>query len=310
MKLGSYNWSGGWRAARSRWLKRPRLPPAEFLLLYGTLAAVTLVTLVLYLLYPEHPIISDFGPDVVANTLAILVTIVFVQRLLERQEWRRRLRGSIGGLRHGARALSRLEEAWAVILKGCFPSVPVERHDSTTDLFLDVRTEELMYLDPQASLPSEEVRALTWLVAELQAAQETLRSVARQYAGGFDVEYLEALEELIDDPFVDLVAELGKQELTAREWRVRINSARGARARHFSQLLRVLELHNEIAKQAARLRGARPRTLELGIALAADHDLRVDTALPAGWWDHPPRPGSLREPRRPPLPRNSEGTVG
>jgi hypothetical protein len=273
------------------------LPSAGFLVLYALLAAVTVVMFTLYLLYPEQPFISDFAPEVSTNALAILVTLTFVQRLLNQQERRRRLRASIGGLRRGASALSRLQEAWATVLKGCFRSVPIERRDVTTDLVLDVRTEELMYLDPNATIPPGDTRALDWLVAELEPARESLRAVARQYAGGFDAEYLEALEELIDEPFLDILAELAERKVGAREWRVRINTARGARARYFSQLVRVLELHNEIAREAARLRGARPRTRELGIVLAADYDLRVSTEIPPGWWSSPPTPGSLREPR-------------
>lgn len=295
MRPISHHRTGKARGARPKWLQRPQLPPAGFLLLYGILTAVTILTLALYIFYPEHALVSDFGPELATNALAIIVTLAFVQRLLDAQERRRRLRGSIGGLRRGARALCRMQEAWAGTLKGSFLSIPVERRDSTVDLFLDGRVEELMYLDPSALHAPGGMPALAWLVAELEPARETLRSVARQYANGFDVEYLEALEELIDDPFLDLVAELGRQQVTTREWRVRINSVRGARARYFSQLVRVLELHNEIAKEAALLRGTRPRTHELGIVLAADHDLRVDTEIPAEWWTTSPQPGRLRQ---------------
>jgi hypothetical protein len=303
VRLDFHSRNGTGRQAKQTWTQRVQLPSPGFLLLYGTLASVTLVTVALYVLYPEHTLINDFGPEVATNALAILVTLAFVQRLLDAQERRRRLRGSIGGLRRGARALCQLQEAWASTLKGCFLSPPVERRDSTTDLFLDGRVEELMYLDPGALRRPDGEPALAWLIAEVQPARETLRAVARQYAGGFDVEYLEALEELVDDPFPDLLAELAQREVTTREWRVRINSARGARAGYFSQLLRVVELHNEIAREAGLLRGARPRTHELGIVLAADHDLRVTTEIPASWWTSSPQPGTLRQPPQAPLPR-------
>jgi hypothetical protein len=295
-----------WRPRALRWLLGLEPPFSGFVLLYVVLVVVTVGTLALYIAYPDHPLVNDFGPELATNALAILVTLTFVQRLLEQQERRRRLRGSIGGLRHGARALSRLQAAWATLLKGCLPAVPVERRDATTGLFLDARTEELMYLDPQAPLPPVDGPALAWLAAEIQALREALRAVARQHAGGFDVEYLEALDELVDDPFVEMVIELGSQRTGAHEWRVRINTARGARARHFAQLLRVLELHNGLAREAARVRGVRPRTHELGIALAADHDLRVDAALTPQWWGRVPLPGSLREVRRPPAPRTGK----
>jgi hypothetical protein len=296
-----------WRALLPRRQRFAQPPSAGFVVLYVVLGAVTVGTLALYAMLPEHPVVNDFGPELATNALAILVTLVFVQRLMDRQEWRRRLRGSIGGLRQGARALSRLQNAWATVLKGCLPAIPVERRDTTDGLFLDTRSEELMCLDPRAQLHPARGAALAWLAAEVGKARDELRSVARQYAGGFDVEYLEALEELVDDSFLEMVVELGRQETSARDWRLRINSARGARARHFSQLRIVLELHNEIAAEAARVRSSRPQTRELGIAHAADHDLRIETALPAKWWSEAPAAGSLREVRQPPAPSPKPG---
>lgn len=287
------------RAGRTKRVRFATPPSAGFVALYVILVAVTVGAVALYLAFPESGFINDFAPELSTSTLAILITLVFVQRLLERQEWRRRLRGSIGGLRSGARVLARLQAAWATVLKGCLPAAPVERRESTAGLFIDVRTEELMYLDPGAPLLPVGQPALAWLTAEIEAACDSVRTLARQYAGGFDVEYLEALEELIDDPFIEIVTGFAGAPVSAREWRVRINSARGARARHFDQLLRVIDLHNEIAAEAARIRSSLPRTRELGIDLAPDHDLRVDTTLTDAWWRSTPRPGSLRELRRP-----------
>jgi hypothetical protein len=309
MKLGGYG-EGGWREMRTRWSERRRFPSFELLLLHGTLAVIAVVTTALTLRYPDHPVLGDFGPEIATNALAILVTVAIVQRLLERQERRRRLRGSVAGLRRGARALARLQDAWAVLLKGCLPNTPTGGCGSTAELFVGVRTEELMYLDPAAAHPTAGVPAVRWLVAEIEAAREGLRVVARQYGDGFDVEYLEALEELCDDAFLDLVTELGQRPVTPREWRVRVNGGRGARIQHFAQLLQVLELHERLATEAAALRGARtrPRTAELGIPLANDHDLRVRTALPPAWWDASPRPGSFRQPRQIPEPAMPVGT--
>jgi hypothetical protein len=307
---GSYGDGGSWRAMRARWAERRQTPSFELLLLHGTLVVVAVVTTALTLLYPEHPLLSDFGPEIATNAVAILVTVAFVQRLLERQERRRRLRGSVAGLRRAARALTRLQDAWVLMLKGCLPNLPAGGCGSTRELFVGVRTEELMYLDPGSVHPTEGVPSVRWLVAEIEAAREALRTVARQYGDGFDVEYLEALEELCDDAFLDLVTELGQREVTPREWRVRINGGRGARIQYFAQLLQVLELHDRIATEAAALRGARtrPRTAELGIPLANDHDLRVATTLAAAWWNEAPRSGSFRQPRQSPEPAMPVGT--
>jgi hypothetical protein len=295
MKPRTRERDGRGRGDGAGWLQRVQLPPVGLLLLYGGLAAAAAVMGALYLLLPGQPLVQDFGPEITINALGILVTLTFVQRLMNTQERRRRLRGSVGGLRRGARALTRLQDAWATTLKGCYVGVPAERSDATADLFLDGCVEKLMNLDPAAPRSADGTRALAWLTGEVEAARETLRAVTRQYAGGFDVEYLEALDELIDDPFLDLVAELDGRGVAAQEWRLRINSARGARARHFSQLRRVLDLHNEIAGEAARVRGATLRTHELGIVVAGDVDLRVPTEVPDGWWSATPQAGTLRQ---------------
>jgi hypothetical protein len=69
------------------------------------------------LLGPAHELVDHFVPNFTSEVLGIIITVAFVQRLLQRQERARRMRASNGEFRRGGRALTRLLTAWADILK-------------------------------------------------------------------------------------------------------------------------------------------------------------------------------------------------
>ena len=65
---------------------------------------------------------------------------------------------------------------------------------------------------------------------------------------------------------------------------------------HFERLQETVAMHNRLAVEVGRIRGsvAAQRSSVLGVELAPDHDLRVDTSLDDGWWRSMPHVGSLR----------------
>jgi hypothetical protein len=100
----------------------------------------------------------------------------------------------------------------------------------------------------------------------------------------------------VDDPFPRVLGEIAAEpQLDARRWRVRLNATRALRELHFARLARAIELHNEIAREAAsvRSRSSGPRTGALGVELPLDWDLRVRFVLDEGWWRSEPRAGTL-----------------
>jgi hypothetical protein len=245
-----------------------------------------------------------FAPNVATETMGIILTLALVQRLLQRQERARRLRGSIGAFRRAGRALSGLASAWARMLKGVWGAASSTPPRELAALLSPHLTEQLMYLDPAAVADTEEsVRCGTWLRAEVTAARKALEDVLVGYSGLLDPHYAEALDELIDDPFLALIDELAAaSEPDPRTWRLRINLARGHREEHFGRLLATIELHNRLASEAAVVRSRRgvPRTGSLGMELPRDHDLKAFVVLGNEWWRASPSPGSLRaDGRRP-----------
>jgi hypothetical protein len=247
--------------------------------------------------------VQRFVPNFASEMIGIIVTLALVQRLLQRQERARRLRGSIGAFRRAGRALSSLAAAWAKLIKGAWAGSGAPPRE-LAGLFSPHVTEQLMYLDPAAPLVTHDaVSCSRWLAAEIGAARKGLEDVLVGYSGLLDPAYAEALDELIDDSFLGLVEELaGSAEKDVRSWRLGINLARGHRDDYFARLLATIELHNRLASEAAEVRSRRgvPRTGSLGMELPRDHDLKAWIALDNEWWRTSPMPGSLRaDGRRP-----------
>ncbi|MGD8279296.1 MAG: hypothetical protein PVH00_14765 [Gemmatimonadota bacterium] len=247
--------------------------------------------------------VQRFVPNFASEMIGIIVTLALVQRLLQRQERARRLRGSIGAFRRAGRALSSLAAAWAKLIKGAWAGSSAPPRELGA-LFSPHVTEQLMYLDPAAPLVTDDaVSCSRWLAAEVAAARKGLEDVLVGYSGLLDPAYGEALDELIDDPFLGLIDEMaGSSEPDARSWRLGINLARGHRDEYFARLLATIELHNRLASEAAEVRSRRgvPRTGSLGMELPRDHDLKAWVVLDNDWWRASPVAGSLRaDGRRP-----------
>jgi hypothetical protein len=225
---------------------------------------------------------------------------VFVHRFLEQQDRARRLRGSIGALRKASRALTRMADGWGALVKGSLRRMPAERPSSLDTLFTTYVTESLVDLDPSAARRSsdpdqDEQVWVEWAAKEVLAAQQTLHDIIVTYGPSLDPAYVEAVDDLVDDPFVQRFARIVSDQNNTRAWRVQLNTARALREAHFDRLLHTIALHNRLATEAATVRTRRqaPRSGSIGVTLALDYDLKVPTRRDAGWWAQAPAPGTL-----------------
>jgi hypothetical protein len=278
--------------------REPRMLGSAYLFLAVLFVASLLVALV----WEDHPLVDRFVPNLTSEVLGIIITLAFVQRLLQRQERARRMRASIGAFRRGGRALSRLLRAWADILKGCHsdedPPRQLER------LFAPHVTEQLAQLDVQLRRDAEPHELwVEWLLAEIDAALAELNRIVVAYGGSLDPAYTEAVDELIDDPFLQLARQLVMAQAEPQIWRTRMHMNRGHREDYFRHLCATAELHDRLAAEAATVRSRErsPRTGALGMELPRDYDLKVMLNLDRAWRTAPPTPGSLRV-SRPPAP--------
>jgi hypothetical protein len=262
---------------------------------YWFLIALFLTTLTISIVFNHHEQVDRFLPDFSSEVLGIIITLAFVQRLLQRQERARRMRGSIGAFRRAGRALSRVISVWAEVLKGCHPGDDPPRQ--LDRLLAPHSTENLGQLDVHMRHSTDTDRTWAqWLLAELDAAMTELNRVVVAYGGALDPSYTEAVDELIDDPFIELVRDLLARPPDPQAWRQRMNTNRGHREDYFRHLLATAALHDRLAAEAAtvRSRDRAPRTGALGMELPRDHDLKVMVRFDRDWRTAPPAAGSLR----------------
>jgi hypothetical protein len=267
---------------------------------YLVLAALVLLTTIASVVLREVEWVDRFGPNLSTEVFGILITLVFVHRFLEQQDRARRLRGSIGALRKASRALTRMADGWGALVKGSLRRMPAERPSSLDTLFTPYVTESLVDLDPSAARGSsdpdhDEQVWVEWAANEVLAAQQTLHDIIVTYGPSLDPAYVEAVDDLVDDPFVQRFARIVSDPKNTRAWRVQLNTARALREAHFDRLLHTIALHNRIAAEAATVRTRRqaPRSGSIGVTLALDYDLKVPTRRDAGWWAQAPAPGTL-----------------
>lgn len=267
---------------------------------YLILAGLVVVSAAAAVLWPEVDWVQRFAPNMATDSFGILLTVLVVQRVLERQERARRLRGSVGALRKGARALSELVETWAALIKGSLRRVPTSPLLTVDDLLAPHVTENLALCNPLVVREEGEAgsseRWVAWGARRLRSAHQALTSLINAYAASLDPGYVELIDELVDDPFLMMVEELASDPtLEPRAWRARLNTARAQRAAHFERVLAAVQLHNELAAEAALVRSRRtaPVTDMIGVELALDSDLRARERFDLAWWRTDPAPGSL-----------------
>jgi hypothetical protein len=273
-------------------------PDFRFRGLYVVLGTIVVAAVVATIVFPSVRWIDRFGAELATEALGILLTLVFVQRFLERQERARRLRGSIGALRKGSRALHDIAWTWADLIRASLRRTPATPPVTLTDLFAVHLTEDLSYWDPRAERldgDGSTEQAGRWASRRFGAAQEALNEIIVTYGGSLDPAYVEAIDELVDDPFLILVRELAADvPLDPRDWRLRLNAARAYREAHFNRLLQTITIHNDLATEAGQLRSRRtaPRTGSVGLKLDLDHDLKVRISVDSRWWWAQPTHGT------------------
>lgn len=265
---------------------------------YVLLLLIVVLAVIVSVLWSDIDLVARFGPNMATEALGILLTVVFVRRFMEQAERSRRLRASIGGLRKARRALQDLVDTWTSTLKGCTQKREHATFSKVQELLSPDNSELLMWCDPQVRRPGDDgERWVAWMAEHIRATQATLDQLISAYGGTLDPEYVETIDALIADPFLQGFRALANDEaVEPQRWRVALNTVRALRMAHFERLQRTIELHNRLAAEVATVRGRTeaPRSSTLGVELSRDHDLRIDTALDDSWWRSAPAVGSLR----------------
>jgi hypothetical protein len=250
---------------------------------YAALGSIVAILVIAHLFWGDQPgLLRDFAPELATEVLGILITLVFVQRIIERRAQEDRARASRGGVRRSEDPLRDLSDLWSEIVRGCLEGPPARPPQTYLELF---RSEWSAGID-DCDLTrvrygwSEE----TWAESAarvISRARDQISGILDLYGVHFNPHFIEVLDEVRDDPFLAHVETLGEQLRIARELfpdeiepdDYAINRTSAVRRDFMRTLSRAIRLYNEAARGDVPIR-----------------------ALPDDFWnpDRSPAPGTLR----------------
>ncbi len=263
---------------------------------YATLGSIVAFLAITHLLWGDQPgLVRDFAPELATEVLGILITLVFVQRIIDRRAQEDRARASRGGVRRSEDPLRDLSDLWTEIVRGCLERLPARPPRTYLELFVP----EWSAVIDDCDLTrvrfawSEE----TWAESAarvISRARDQISGILDLYGVHLNAHFIEVLDEIRDDPFLAHVETLGEQLRIARELfpdeiepeDYAINRTSAVRSDFIGTLSQTIRLYNETA---------------LG-------DVPI-SELPEGFWspDRSPAPGTLRRGGPAPAPPQLSG---
>lgn len=180
---------------------------------YAVLALIVLAASLVYAQWgAEITFVNDFAPGLATEVFGILLTLFFVRRILDRRQARDRARASRGGIRRAQAPLRDLAELWAGVIRASLPQAPARPPRTYATLF---QSEWAGWVD-QSDLT--QVRFAwsgeTWLESAARVIRLSRRRVSEileVYAVHLDVDLIESLDELRDNPFLAMTETFGEQ---------------------------------------------------------------------------------------------------
>jgi len=258
---------------------------------YAWLAVIIVLVVTAHVLWGESvSFVRDFGPGIASEVLGIIITLIFVQRILERRQHEERARASRGGVRRAEDPLRDLAGLWAEIVKGCLERLPARPPSTYQDLFASEWSSEVDYCDMTRVRYgwSDE----TWAESSarvISRARDQISAILDLYGVHLNAHLIEVLDEVRDDPFLAHVETLGEQLRVGREL--------------YPDEIDVADF---VLSRTGPVRGKFLRTLMSAIELynEAGAGGSLISELPDGLWapGHVPSPGDLRADREAPEP--------
>ena len=103
---------------------------------YAALGTIVAILAIAHLFWGDQPgLVRDFAPELATEVLGILITLVFVQRIIDRRAQEDRARASRGGVRRSEDPLRDLSDLWTEIVRGCLERPPARPPRTYLELF-------------------------------------------------------------------------------------------------------------------------------------------------------------------------------
>ena len=186
---------------------------------YATLGSIVAFLAFAHLLWGDQPgLVQDFAPELATEVLGILITLVFVQRIIERRAQEDRARASRGGVRRSEDPLRDLSDLWSEIVRGCLEGPPARPPQTYLELFGpewsagidDCDLTRVRYGWSEETWAESAARVIS-------RARDQISGILDLYGVHFNPHFIEVLDEVRDDPFLAHVETLGEQLRIARE---------------------------------------------------------------------------------------------
>ncbi len=250
---------------------------------YTALGSIVAILAIAHLLMGDQPgLVRDFAPALATEVLGILITLVFVQRIVDRRAQEDRARAGRGGVRRSEDPLRDLSDLWTEIVRGCLDRIPPQAPQTYLELFGPEWSAVIDECDlTQVRYAWSEETWAESAARVISRARDQISGILDLYGVHLNAHFIEVLDEIRDDPFLAHVETLGEQLRIARELfpdeiepeDYAINRTSAVRADFIGTLSKTIRLYNEAA---------------LG-------DVPI-SELPEGFWspDRSPEPGTLR----------------
>jgi hypothetical protein len=222
---------------------------------YLTLAVLILAVTLIYVLVGDNlQFVRDYAPGLATEVLGILLTLVLVQRILERRQEEDRARASRGGIRRAESPLRDLAELWSEMIKDSLPHAPARPPMTYQDLFSSEWTSAVD--DCELSKVRYPWSGETWAESAartISRARRQFTAILESYGVHLNTHLIEVLDDLRDDQLLTHVESLGEQLRVEREMHpddVRMDGytleqAARVRPKMFRTLMKAIRLYNE-----------------------------------------------------------------
>lgn len=234
-----------------------RRPPNRirdvFLHRYSILAALSLIAGVTAYLGRGIWVIDAFAANVSAGFIGALLTVVFIDRAAERRDEVQRRKMERIALRQALYPLDSIARTLADMIKSSLPTPAPEIPETYQQLFAPSFLHHLDWLDMSGSAGRfPEVDWYTHLQNTVPKAFSDLSHVVEKYVQFLDVTFVEHIEALRQDSFIQLLLQIGaaRPHLRAQGHRADYSFAGhdAARAALFGVISKLIEYHDDHAE--------------------------------------------------------------
>lgn len=203
--------------------------------------------------------VDAYSPNLTTEVLGIIITLILVERVLVAERERDRVRVARVAAALLRTPIFQLANAFSKMLKASFEEMPQPVPHTFKALFRPDFTSELRYFD--FARPAPTLYPNSWFRYahdEVHGAVTSIESVLNRYAAFLPIAYVEAIEQLVADPLINILKNATTIEPQVKKGNVDSRlfgheTVDPARERFFRRLLQLFAAHDDLAQEPISL---------------------------------------------------------